>query len=1125
MKVLYLNSCPVCHGSVSDEELLKSGTCKLCEGKKEKLFSVLSWVEEFESFFKDCFGFELTRLQKNWCIKFFKDRSFSIFAPTGIGKTTFGLALAIYLALQGKRTYIITLTSVLVHRIYKKLLSLAEEKGYPVKVASYSSYLTPKEKEVNLQRIKESDFHILVTTERFLAQRFDEFLFGKKFDLIFIDDVDSFLRSSKNVDKVLYLLGYEKALENLDALLQEKAEPRERGILIVSGATAKVRRSKRVLLLRELLGFGIGFSPEFVRNIDTYELKVEDMERFILDFIKKYGGGGLIFVPMAKGIEEAHRICDFLSKNGIRAVVFESTKKRLIDKFASGEIDVLLGVASYRSPIARGIDLPTRIRYVIFAGVPRTEIRLRYEENPIRMLTLLRNLQDFLEDNYLKARAQRFVEALSRHVQRYLYEGYVDEVLMKKVEEFLNEILTEDLLKKIRESETGILEEKGGEFYLIISDPTGFIQASGRCSRLYAGGISKGVAILINDCEKAKNDLVKKIRYFMEEFEVMEYKEERVEKSMEEVDRDRERIRLILEGKLSLKKEEFFETALLIVESPTKARTISRFFGRPSKRVIEGITVYETIIGKYLANVVATQGHIFELSDTGEIFGIDRIDGKFVLRFNFIKKCVECGEQFVDGNECPKCKSKNVTSKESFIKVLRELAIEVDRIFIVTDFDSEGEKIAYDVYVHLASLNRNIKRLEIHEITRGALLRALESPLEINEKMVEAQLTRRAEDRLVGYSLSELLQKVFHSKVLSAGRVQSPVLKWIVERVKEFSKKKNVLTLTLENGLQLRFEFEEKVENVEENLVEVSVEESEETLNPPPPYTTDAMLRDANLYLKMSSQKAMRVAQQLFETGLITYIRTDSTTVSSAGIRVAEEYLKKKKLEGNFQPRKYFKEGAHECIRPTRPIDATELRQLVNLRLMRLAIKLGGEHFALYNLIFKRFLASQSKPAKVRKQRIVAKLLDREVELSRPVEVVEEGFLRFSYLKLWDRVESGKYRISEFKWRKVPVAWPFKEGEVIEKMKEEGIGRPSTYAMIVRKLFERRYVKETGVGIVPTRLGKKVLQFLLENYGSFISEERTRLLEEKMDRIERGEVDYQDVILSVVEELKENELL
>jgi len=1097
-RINILNGCPICNELITDEELIERGKCQKCSDKEFPFKKIFENVEEFEKFFIEITGTNPLDIQKNWALRFFKGKNFGIVAPTGMGKTTFGIVLSIYLSLKGKKCYIILPTSILVRHVYERILKILEKKNINLKIAAYSTQFTEKEKKENLEKIEKQDFSILITTTRFLDK-----INSMKFDLVFVDDVDSILNRSKYVDKVISLRG-------------------ENGIIIVSGATSKRRDTKAVKKFREELGFDFSFRAEFIRNIDDYV--VEESKVDLVDLVKKLGSGGLIFTPLSKGLEFCKLIEKKLVENGIKALFFDSVKKGILKKFENGEIDVLIGIGSFKSPLTRGIDMPKRIRYCIFYGVPRMEIELKYENSPIQMFYILIGILQFLDDIELRGKIQRYIERLRTLSKRFLFENYIDEKFMNEVNQFIKSILTEDFLNKIEKSPYGSIIRKNNSMFLVVSDPVGYIQGSGRTSRLFVGGITKGISILINDNQKAFNDLERKLKTFMEDFEFKEFSEENIISSLKKVDEDRSILEKIYKEEIPVYKIEFFDTALIIVESPTKARTIARMFGRPSRRIINGISVFEALVGNYLALIIATQGHILELSNNGDIFGINIENEKFIPNFNFIKKCLNCNEQFVDGDSCPACNSKNIFNKKIIVDIIRDLALEVKNIFIATDFDSEGEKIAYDIFCNIYSLNKNIKRLELHEITKSGILKALSNPIDINYRLVESQLVRRIEDRLVGYALSQKLQKEMNRKNLSAGRVQSPVLKWIIEANNSYKKKKLKLFIKLENNLETSFELEKKVKIENEKAI-VKVNNSNEKIFPKPPYTTDTLLMDANQILGLDVDQAMKIAQDLFEAGLITYIRTDSTTVSDFGIRVAKDYLNKKNLDNLFNPRKYEKEGAHECIRPTRPIDTFELRQLILNGLLRLPINLTNFHYRLYDLIFRRFIASQCKEVEVEKQEIEIRLFENVSKLERVVSILNEGFNKFVNVKVFEKVNSGEYKIIEYKYKRVPSGWLFTEGSIVEKMKSEGIGRPSTYSTIVKKLFERGYIFKVKKSLISTKLGEAVINYLDSNYPLLISVDKTRELEKNMDLIENGNLDYQNVIREIYEELKSYNLI
>ena len=521
-------------------------------------------------------------------------------------------------------------------------------------------------------------------------------------------------------------------------------------------------------------------------------------------------------------------------------------------------------------------------------------------------------------------------------------------------------------------------------------------------------------------------------------------------------------------------------------------------------------------------------GHIYDLVITEGFHGVKVEDGKFVPIYDFIKKCKKCGEQFTEFSACPKCKSTEFYSKEEFIKALRMLSLEVNHIFIATDPDTEGEKIAYDIYCSLYPVNNKIERLEFHEITKKAFLKAINNRRKIDFELVEAQIVRRIEDRWIGFELSQKLWRRFRNYRLSAGRVQTPVLGWIIERVNEARKKKTVLSARLANGLKvsiknpnLPFPVEELQKRFKELKAKIEGLTSEEkTIHPPPPYTTDTLLRDASTKLNFSASKTMMLAQDLFEMGLCTYHRTDSTTVSTVGISLAKDYIQEK-YPTLFVPRRYPKEGAHECIRPTRALDAERLKNMISLGLLRFPKRLTREHFQLYDLIFKRFIASQMREVKVLYQKFNVLIDGNQVSIENPVKIVSEGFNKVFPVRLENPVEEGEYAIEFARILRLPAARLFSQGEVIALMREKAIGRPSTYAKIISTLLERKYVIERKNRLISTRLGFKVYMYLRERFGDYVSEETTRRLESQMDSVEQGKADYQQILNELYREILE----
>ncbi|MEM0078731.1 MAG: reverse gyrase [Nitrososphaerota archaeon] len=1185
VRAVYEGFCSNCGGSIEDYRLVSIGVCKNClpsvpanltsgevakhlkSLKKYKDYRVIAELEEklevFRREFVKATGFQPWSLQEVWAKCVLLDENFTIVAPTGVGKTLFCIVMALFLVKHfGRRCYLILPSSMLVEQVTDKALGIAEKIGLtPDLIAYYHAGLPRLKREEMLKKIKSGEYKLLITTDRFLVDRM-EALHGTIFDNIFVDDVDSFLKSPKNIDKVISLLGFNPSIldtvfriieirkrlmtqssvdlwreyEELRKII-EKEKEKKHGRLVVTGATLKTKKSKRIYVFSELLGFELGTKPEFIRNIVDIYIKVDgNLEEKAIELIKKYGKGGLVFVPLAFGKEYAKKLAERLKEAGIKPYFYEKMEENILDKFESGEYDVLVGIATSRSPLARGIDLPRTIRYAIFVGVPRREIKLRKDElNPNKIHALLTNILDvFDEKDKLEAMkllqklgkivpvpkeiVAQLEEAFEKGVKLDGYAGYIQHVV-EQSRKILEKIFTKEILEKIARETDVMVNLVDNRLSLIIPDTSGYIQASGRTSRLFAQGISRGVSIVLVDDLKTFTGLTRRLRIVLDEFDWVEYNTDEVEKVFREVDRDRELIKEIALGKITPQIKDLMKAALMIVESPTKAKTFARFFGKPYKRTFNNIPVYETSTSNLVLNIVATMGHVTDLSITQGIHGVLEEEGKYIPVFTSIKRCNKCGYSFVESDECPSCGSKDISSKKEVIDALRRLALEVNEVYIATDPDAEGEKIAYDIYVAISPYNKNIYRLEFHEVTRKALLNALANKKPISIPLVEAQLVRRIEDRWLGFELSRKLWDRFGYRTLSAGRVQTPVLGWVIERHIEHKKKKDLLYVLLENGLEVIYEnpqnLEEILERFKENILRAEISnliEEVRDVNPPPPYTTDSLLKDAFTQLGLPVVQTMALAQELFESGLITYHRTDSTTVSTAGINLAKEYIESNKL-GALIPRTYFKEGAHECIRPVKPLDSQKLSQYIRIGLIKPTVKLTDKHLRLYDLIFRRFIASQMQSAKIVVQRYTVTLDSLKVEVEKNVEILEQGFnIIFPTIRTGKRVSEGTYLVKNVEVRKIPSVPLYSEGDIIALMKERGIGRPSTYSRIVQILFERGYVFEKRGKLIPTSRGVSVYRYLKENFGEYVSEEVTRQLEEVMDKIEAGEINYQEVL-------------
>jgi len=353
--------------------------------------------------------------------------------------------------------------------------------------------------------------------------------------------------------------------------------------------------------------------------------------------------------------------------------------------------------------------------------------------------------------------------------------------------------------------------------------------------------------------------------------------------------------------------------------------------------------------------------------------------------------------------------------------------------------------------------------------------------------------------------------------------VQTPVLGWVIERAKE-NKKRVYLVLIKKDGLDLRFEFENKDEAQkfynELKYIEVTKEtEKVEEKSPLPPYTTDAVLKDASDRFKLSVSRTMEVLQELFERGFITYHRTDSTRVSDTGINVAREYINEQFGEEYFRGRTWGEGGAHECIRPTRVLDVEDIKAMIY------SGELEGftpDHLKIYDLVFKRFIASQMRNVILRGYEVLVKAIDKEQKLDVYEEVVQNGFDKIFPIKL-AKIPEGEIDVVNNKFfYSIPKVPLFTQGSLVEEMKKRGLGRPSTYATIVSRLLERGYVIEKNGYLIPTPLGEKVYQYLNSDQEKFrfVREDFTRELEELMDKVENGERDYQEILKSLRNELE-----
>ncbi len=1073
-KALYLNLCPLCLGNfrVEGNETKCENNCNI----KNSFF--LNPIEkEFLEFFKTCIG-EPRALQKLWAKRVFRGESFAIVAPTGIGKTSFGAITAFYLASKGKKAYIILPTTLLVEQIVNNLKSYAAKvnfkasfnEGGNLTILFFHSNLDKESKSRFEELIKNHRFQLLITTSQFLSKAFKK-LDGLTFDFIFVDDVDAILKASKNVEKVLQLLGLRKVERSWIGF--------PKGTLMVS--TATIKPGLKAKLFRKLLNFDVGASTYIVRNIEDIIVLNKSIDS-IKRILKIMGKGGLLY---ALSVKEAEEIYESL-KNEFKIGLVSAKRKSDYNLFEEGKIDYLIGTAFYYGTLVRGLDLPEKIRYAVFIGAPIIRVKAEDVTNVtpkmLKVLALIFRREDSIK-KYLP-----IIQAIDK--SKYDRER---EELKKEIAKLL------ELGKGKAELDVVI---RRGE--IIFPDLKTYIQGSGRTSRLFTGGLTKGASFLLESDEEI-------LKAFMNRAELYDLKF----KNLNEIDfniliKEIDESRAILKEAKSC--EEVIKPAVLIVESPTKARQISRFFGYPATRVIKeggnSIILYEVPTNRYILTVTASLGHLVDLVTNQGFFGVS-VNGDFTPLYTTIKHCRKCLTQFTeDRDSCPKCGSKDIDDAKNRINVFRRLAEDAGFVIVGTDPDSEGEKIAWDIK-NLLSRFSIVKRAEFHEVTKRAVQEALENLKDVNENLVKAQIVRRIEDRWIGFALSQKLWKTFNNVNLSAGRAQTPVLGWIVEKAKESRKRIKVGYIS---------ELDLSIENLDKewvNVKVVKVKEEEREAYPLPPYTTDAMLKDGCILMKASAKEIMRLAQDLFENGLITYHRTDSTRVSDLGKRIAKEFLGE-----NYQGREWFSEGAHECIRPTRALPKDVIQRLIQEGIIQTE-KITSKHLMLYDLIFKRFMASQCKPFLLKINKYVVYVDGEKIEK----EIVTEAYGKAIELYKWNVQIKRPLPEGEFKFKVkvkyVPKAFPYTQSELIREMREKGIGRPSTYATILDKIFLRGYSFERKGRVLPTKKGIQVYYFLKNNYEKFVSEERTRLLEDKMDSIEKGEAEYNEVLTELYNEIME----
>ncbi|MDD3693941.1 MAG: type I DNA topoisomerase [Candidatus Pacebacteria bacterium] len=530
---------------------------------------------------------------------------------------------------------------------------------------------------------------------------------------------------------------------------------------------------------------------------------------------------------------------------------------------------------------------------------------------------------------------------------------------------------------------------------------------------------------------------------------------------------------------------------LLIVESPSKAKTLEKYLGKDYQ-------------------VKSSVGHIRDLPKTN-------------------KDAIDIQNGFTPRYEISQGKTK----------VIRELissAKKADEIFLASDPDREGEAIAWHINEilkdELGSKLPPTKRITFNEITKSAVLDSLEHPREINQNLKEAQEARRVLDRIVGYDLSGLIWKKVRYG-LSAGRVQSPALRILMEREREirsfnpeayyviegiFQSKNLNLPLVCSKEIKNIDEALEIVTRAEEGLWSVTdIKETKSVRRPKPPFTTSTLQQTASSRLGFSPSRTMRVAQKLYESGYITYMRTDSLSFSKQALAGIASYVEQTYGKENLNLTQYKTQSknaqeAHEAIRPTK-FDSHIYGTTADER-------------ALYELILKRAVSSQMKAADIMRTKLVANI-DEETGKSTIPDFISNGsrILSLGWLLCDTRARGEDIELPKVskgdslslleitnteKFTTPPNR--YSEAGLIKELEKRGIGRPSTYASIIKTIIDREYVVKEGRTLIPTDTGDIVSSFLEDHFDTYIGDDFTAEMENNLDAIAQGEKAYEKVL-------------
>jgi len=541
---------------------------------------------------------------------------------------------------------------------------------------------------------------------------------------------------------------------------------------------------------------------------------------------------------------------------------------------------------------------------------------------------------------------------------------------------------------------------------------------------------------------------------------------------------------------------------LIVIESPGKQRTIEKYLKDSDE--------------EYL--VRASFGHVMELSDK---------------RYNGL------GVDITPGSNYRMCKTLIPKQKDK-LQVILDAATDCKEILIATDPDREGEAIAQDLYECLESVGVPIYRISFGEITKNAILNALKNKHEINHNLVSAQKCRMAIDKITGYLASPWLRTAFQSvqnaekkQVYSAGRVQSPAVRLIIDREEEIEKfipeeYWNIFATLTKNDAENKFQakYNKKILNKNDaNKVKldlegddftiINIEAKEKKKNPFPPLITSSLQQAAGAKFGLSADLTMKIAQNLYERGYISYMRTDSVRSSPESIEELRNYLKNNNysipIKPNLFTAKSNAQDGHEAIRVT---DIGKDPEDIFFE--------DQNHKKIYKLIWERFVASQMEPAIFDTVTVLIKSSSGHELKANGKTLKSSGWLAITQdqdeddditlpdLKIGDKLNliTPKVKCEQKFTQPLPR---YSEGALIKELEKKGIGRPSTFATIVTKIKDRDYVELKNKTYHGTDIGKKVIEKLKKHF-KFIDYDYTLLMEEKLDLVADGKLSYEDAV-------------